>query len=223
MTAKHDLYILGAGNMARETYYICKDLGLEKNILGFIIESDRIDKKSSGKLYGKKITYGKNISDISKNSLLLGAIGSGKRRRWIEELEKKKYKFTTIIHPSVSLWDSVEIGTGCIISKGVVLTCDIKIGKHTIININSNINHDCVLEDFVTIGPGSHIGGNVKIGEGSWVGIGTTIIHNIKIGKGCFIAAGAVVVKDIPDYTLALGVPAKPVRRIRDQDWARLI
>ncbi len=223
MTAGKDLYILGAGNMARETYYICKDLRLEDNICGFIVESERKHKSSIDELYGKKIFYDKDINDIPNKSYLIGAIGSARRRRWIEELEKKNYKFITIVHPSVSLWDSVDIGAGCIISKGVVLTCDIKIGKHTIININSNINHDCVLEDFVTIGPGSHIGGNVRIGEGSWIGIGTTVIHNITIGKGCFIAAGAVVVKDIPDYTLAMGVPAKPVRKIRNQDWDRLI
>lgn len=223
MSKKQDLYILGAGNMARETFYICKDLGLSKNVRGFLVESERMKIPSLNKLYGKKIIYGKDINNIPKNSLLIGAIGSAKRRRWIEELEGKKYKFATIVHPSVSLWDSVEIGVGCIISKGVVLTCDIRIGKHTIININSNINHDCVLGDFVTIGPGSHIGGNVRIGDGSWIGIGTTIIHNIKISKGCFIAAGAVVVKDIPDCTLAMGVPAKQVRKMTNQDWDRLI
>ena len=58
---------------------------------------------------------------------------------------------------------------------------------------------------------------------GSWIGIGSTIIHSINIGKGCFIAAGSVVVKDIPDYTLALGVPAKPVRKIKDSDWEGFI
>ncbi len=223
MKKSQEIYILGAGNMARETFYICKDLGLGKNIRGFLVESDRMNKRNPNKLYGKKIIYGKDINSIPKSSLFVGAIGSAKRRRFIEDLESKKFEFTTIVHPSVSLWDSVEIGTGCIISKGVVLTCDIKIGRYIIININSNINHDCVLEDFVTIGPGSHIGGNVKIGENSWIGIGTTIIHNIKIGKGCFIAAGAVVVKDIPDYTLAMGVPARPVRKVENQDWDRLI
>lgn len=209
--------------MARETYYICKDLGLEKDIRGFIVEYDKMQKNNSSKLYGKKIFCSRDMNIIAKNSFLIGAIGSARRRRWIEELEVKKYKFTTVVHPSVSLWDSVDVGAGCIISKGVVLTCNIKIGKHTIININSNINHDCVLENYVTIGPGSHIGGNVRIGEESWIGIGTTIIHNITIGKGCFIAAGGVVVKNIPDYSFAMGVPAKIVRRITDQDWNRLI
>lgn len=223
MKHQQNLYILGAGNMARETYYVCKDLGIEKNISGFIIEFDKMQKNKGAKLYGKKIIQSKYIGCIPKDSFLIGAIGSAKRRRWIEELENKAYQFATIVHPSVSLWDSVVIGTGCIISKGVVLTCDIKIGKHTIININSNINHDCIFGDFVTIGPGSHIGGNVKIGEGSWIGIGTTVIHNITIGKGCFIAAGAVVVDNIPDYSLAMGVPAKPVKKIKDKDWERLI
>ncbi len=223
MNKRQKIYILGAGNMARETFYICKDLGLDKYIYGFIVESGENGMTSSGKLCGKEVFDSRDINDLPKGSVFIGAMGSPKRRKWIERLEREKYKFTTIVHPSVSLWENVKIGRGSIISKGVVLTCDIKIGKHNIININSNINHDCILEDFVTIGPGSHIGGNVRIGEDSWIGIGTTIIHNIRIGKGCFIAAGAVVVKDIPDHTLSLGVPAKPVRKIRDKDWDRLI
>lgn len=223
MTAKQDLYILGAGNMARETYYICKDLGIDKKIKGFIISINKNKHENLNKLCGKNIIKIKDISEIPKNSMLICAIGSPKRIKWIEDLEKKGYKFESVVHPSVSLWDNVKIGQGCIISKGVVLTCDIRIGKHSIININSNINHDCLLDDFVTVGPGAHIGGNVHIGEGSWIGIGTTIIHNINIGKECFIAAGAVVVKDIPDGMLAMGVPAKSVRKVHSRDWERLI
>src|SRR3990167_11129093 len=215
------IYILGAGNMAREAYYIYKDLGLSDNIAGFIIEDKYLSAKRKLLLDRPVLSAAKLQPD--KNMLVMAAIGSPKRRKLIQKLERKKIQFDTLIHPSVSVWESVKISAGCLISKGVVLTCDIKIGKHTIININSNINHDCILGDFVTIGPGSHIGGNVSIGEGSWVGIGTTIIHNITIGKGCFIAAGAVVVNNIPDNILCMGVPAKPVRKMRNQDWERLI
>ena len=215
------IYILGAGNMAREAYYIYKDLGLSDNIAGFIIEDKYLSAKRKLLLDRPVLSAAKLQPD--KNMLVMAAIGSPKRRKLIQKLERKKIQFDTLVHPSVSVWESVKISAGCLISKGVVLTCDITIGKHTIININSNINHDCVLGDFVTIGPGTHIGGNVIIDEGSWIGIGTTIIHNRRIGKKCFIAAGSIVIHDIPDGFLAMGLPAKPVRKMTDSDWDRLI
>ena len=72
-------------------------------------------------------------------------------------------------------------------------------------NIGSTMNHDCI------------------IGDKCWIGICAKIINNISIGKGSFIVAGAVVVKDIPEDVLAIGVPAKPVRNLKEYDWEELI
>ncbi len=54
--------------------------------------------------------------------------------------------------------------------------------------------------------------GRIEIGHGSWLGGHVTVTSNVKIGKGCLIAAGSVVTKDIPDFSLAAGVPAKVIR-----------
>jgi len=52
----------------------------------------------------------------------------------------------------------------------------------------------------------------IVIKDGAHIGIGSIIMPGVTIGKGAVIGAGSVVTKDIPDYTLALGVPAKPIR-----------
>jgi acetyltransferase-like isoleucine patch superfamily enzyme len=52
----------------------------------------------------------------------------------------------------------------------------------------------------------------VKIGDGTWIGENACII-GVKIGKNCVIGANAVVTKDIPDYSVAVGVPAKVIKR----------
>lgn len=54
--------------------------------------------------------------------------------------------------------------------------------------------------------------GKVTIGNDVWIGAGTIILPNIKIGNGVIIAAGAVVTKDIPDYAMVGGVPAKVIK-----------
>ncbi len=51
------------------------------------------------------------------------------------------------------------------------------------------------------------------IGHDTWLGHAATIMPGVSIGNGAVVAAGAVVTKDVPDYTIAGGVPAKPIRR----------
>ena len=45
------------------------------------------------------------------------------------------------------------------------------------------------------------------------MGIGSTVINNIKIGKGSIIGAGATVIKNIPENVVAVGVPAKIIKK----------
>lgn len=52
----------------------------------------------------------------------------------------------------------------------------------------------------------------VKIKDGTDIGTGTTILKGVTIGKGCLIGANSVINKDIPDYAVAVGSPAKIIR-----------
>ena len=54
----------------------------------------------------------------------------------------------------------------------------------------------------------------VKIGDDVWIGGRVIILPGVTIGNGCIIGAGAVVTKDIPPYSVAVGVPAKVVKII---------
>ena len=57
-----------------------------------------------------------------------------------------------------------------------------------------------------------------EVGEGSWIGARVTLLPGVKIGRYCVIGAGAVVTKDIPDYAVAAGVPARVIRYWRTED-----
>ena len=69
----------------------------------------------------------------------------------------------------------------------------------------------------VTIGKGkmTDIGDKPAIGSNIWICTNAIIIGGVRVGDNCIIGAGAVVLSDIPDNSIAVGVPAHVVRRIR--------
>lgn len=98
---------------------------------------------------------------------------------------------------------------------------------------NSNVQESCVLHTDpgypLTIGANVTIGHQVMlhgctIGDGSLIGIQAVILNGAKIGKNCLVGAGALVTegKEFPDNSLILGVPAKVVRTLSEQDVAQL-
>lgn len=60
----------------------------------------------------------------------------------------------------------------------------------------------------------------VTVGHDVWIGHGATVMPGVTIGTGAVIGAGAVVTKDVPDYWIAVGVPARPLRRRFDEATA---
>lgn len=64
-------------------------------------------------------------------------------------------------------------------------------------------------------------GQTVFIGDGSYIGINAVIVGNVKIGKHCVIGANSIVTRDIPDYCVAVGSPAKIIKKYEKNGWSR--
>lgn len=58
----------------------------------------------------------------------------------------------------------------------------------------------------------------IEIGDNCWIAGNVTICGGVKIGSGCVIGAGSVVTRDIPENSVAVGVPCKVLRQITEQD-----
>lgn len=63
--------------------------------------------------------------------------------------------------------------------------------------------------------------GPIVIGEDAWLGNGVAVLSGVRVGDGAVVGAGSVVVRDIPDHTIAAGVPARVIRR-RDTGVPRM-
>jgi acetyltransferase-like isoleucine patch superfamily enzyme len=58
---------------------------------------------------------------------------------------------------------------------------------------------------------------HVRIGSGSFIGTHSVILSDVTIGRGCVIGAGSVVTTDVPDYCVAIGSPARVVKKFDPQ------
>lgn len=103
----------------------------------------------------------------------------------------------------------IVIGDGCNILGGAKISNDVTVGRGTIIYYNSIITHDVTIGEFCEISPGATLLGRCKIGKFVKIGAGAIIFPDVKIGDNCVIAAGAVVRNDIPENSMAAGIPAE--------------
>ena len=129
----------------------------------------------------------------------------------IRKMLSKKWKgvFKKVSHPSAIISNFASVGDGTVIMANATINANASVGKHVIINTGAIIEHDCIVEDYVHVSPNAALAGSVYVGEGTQVGIGACIRQGIKIGKWATIGAGSVVVKDIPDYAVVIGNPAR--------------
>lgn len=116
----------------------------------------------------------------------------------------------------------------------------VKIGKNVLLNqgltiVDDGMKHMVIIEDGVSFAPNVTLvaksspmyihpavkreslpikEGVIRIREGSWIGTGAVILPGVTVGKCSMIGANAVVNKDVPDFTVVAGIPAKPLRQI---------
>lgn len=109
----------------------------------------------------------------------------------------------------VQIGDNVVIKYNCIIGRG---TFDYTlIGDDTVIDSGCQIGHNCIIGKSCIIAAGTIIGGSTHIGDNTVIGIGAKIRNGLKIGNNVSIGMGSVVIRDIPDNTVVVGNPAKPI------------
>ena len=102
----------------------------------------------------------------------------------------------------ISIANSLVIGEKVLLSPNVYITdCD-----HEYRNIDIPLIDQGIVQK----------GQKVSIGEGSYIGINAVIVGNVKIGKHCVIGANSVVTKDVPDFCVTVGCPAKVIKNIKN-------
>ena len=199
--------------------FYLEHLYLDSSGFGF---KDKNGKKLSvssglGKIFGRLMSY---LADLDLFILrLVGWFLLHSVRILLYTLDGVKIGRKAHIHMGTQFFDpsKIEIGEGTIIGQNAFLDGRDKlvIGKH--VDIASDVliynsEHDINSDDFAPI----HA--PVEIGDYVFIGPRAIILPGVKIGKGAVIAAGAVVTKDIGEFEIAGGVPAKVIGERKNKD-----
>ena len=123
-----------------------------------------------------------------------------------------------------------RIGKGCSFGQNVNVSNNVKIGDGCKVQNNVSIYEGVELEDYVFCGPsmvftndltprakypkGSAGYKKTVLHTGASIGANATVVCGHEVGRWAMVAAGAVVTKNVPDYALVAGVPAKQIGRV---------
>jgi len=146
---------------------------------------------------------------------------------------------TIVFHPHLVNMYGCEIGANCKIGAFVEIRKQVKIGNNTKIQAFAFIPEGVTIEDGVFVGPhlcftndkfprsinpdGSLMDAHdwavvpTLVKEGASLGANATIVCGITIGRFAMVGSGAVVTRDVPDYAIVTGVPARIVGDVRER------
>jgi sugar O-acyltransferase (sialic acid O-acetyltransferase NeuD family) len=205
--------MLGGGGFAREVLETI-DL-INKNTenkivpVGFVYDGAG---KETGKIVNGlpvlgELSYLKNV-DFDEVRLVAAVGRSVWRRKMVEEAKKMGARFTSILHPTVTISKWASVGEGAIMQRFCNVMPNAVVGDFFIGNAFVGIGHDANIGDFVHMNPHVVISGGTIIGNDVFIGLRATVL-TCRIGDGAVIGACALITKDVPPNRMAKGMPAK--------------
>ena len=122
-------------------------------------------------------------------------------------------QLTVVLPKNVTIGEGVTVMNGALMMAAGGITIEDKVMIAANVQLISN-NHDPYVREVLTCRP-------ILIKYGAWVGAGSTILPGVTVGKYAIVGANSVVSKDIPDYAVAVGSPAKVIKYLDKEKFEK--
>lgn len=210
------LGIYGFGGLGREVYLLAKRINHVYNRWEDIVFIDDNASLTSDKYRIESFDQFVNRSNDSYEISI--AVGNPATRELLfKKVKSHNIRCATLVHPDVYVDDSTVLGEGCTICEGVTITCDVSLGDDVYVQPHAVIGHDIQIGKHSMIGANSEIGGADIIGDRFYLGFNAGTKELLTIGNDVICSAGAIVFRDLPDEVIAVGNPARIMRKNEDK------
>lgn len=165
-------------------------------------------------LGAENLKYDSNIYSVKLTGEQYIKVGKNFTCRSGLRLEAIDHYYDQCFTPEIIIHDNVDVGMDCHIGA----ISKVEIGQGVLIGSNvyiSDHSHGSIVSEEKGIPPiekALYSKGSVCIGDNTWIGDGVVIMPGVTVGKEAIIGANAVVTRDIPDFSVAVGVPAKVIK-----------
>lgn len=189
---------------------------MEWEVAGFLNDFEK-----GGKVHQYPVLGG--TDDIDKflkedYYFMYGIYMIGRNVKYAEIFDKMNIpseRFATIVHKSAFIAHNAILDPGVLVMPNCYVATMAHVGQCSLIMANSIFGHDTSCGPLCHFSAGSITGGYLTLGKASSVALGSIILEKCNVGNYAVVGANSLITKNVPDYEVHVGSPAKFLRKIR--------
>lgn len=168
----------------------------------------------------RRVPFLKFCIEFSKSEAeVIIALGDPKYRIALyEKVKSAGFGLANVIHKTASISTDAVLGRGIIIHRGVIIGPDSVVEDNVDIGDYASIAHDSTVRAHSIVSYSALVAGHCVVEEGVYIGPNASIKDDVKIGAHSVISMGSSVLSDIPEWVTAVGNPAVPMCRRKEED-----
>jgi len=207
------LGICGAGGLGREVLELARIINSRIKVWEdfiFIVDGEPGNDVNGVKVYSYEDAKNKFSGSMEVS------VGIGEpavRERLFKKLKADGLETATLIHPDVHIPETTRIGKGVTIQYGCFISCNVEIGDYVYLQPQVNVGHNDILKEGCILSGMTNLAGGVTIGKYTYVGLSAAFKEGVSVGDYSIIGMYSAVYNDIPDEMIAMGNPARPMKR----------
>jgi len=202
----------GSGVLVAAAVAACAADGAPVAVLGFLNDAA----PAGSALDGIPVLGGFEAwRDCPDDAVFISAIPQAKqawpRFRRIAGLGIPAARWTTVIHPRACVDARATLGPGSFVGPLAVVEHGVRAGAHACVRGGCYVSHDITLGDYAFVGPNATVLSRCVLGEGAHIGSNAVCAPNLSVGRYAVVGVGAAVVRDVPDFAIVAGNPARRI------------